>query len=66
MARGTDRIANCIIIMKKRMSIAYSTSAEIEPICIAWAPTRSAPSHTTTTSAMFMTKKVRESVTENT
>ena len=44
------------------MSIAYSTSALIDPICMAWAPTRSAPTHMIAASTAFIRKKVIESV----
>ena len=57
-------IANCAIIMKKRMSMAYSSSAEMEPICMAPAPTRSAPIHMTSTSTTFIRKNVEQSTTE--
>ena len=52
--------------MNIMMSIAYSTSAEMEPICMAWAPTRSAPTHMMVASTTFMRKNVMESVTAKT
>ena len=48
------------------MSIAYSTSALIDPICMAWAPTRSAPTHMIAASTAFMRKNVMESVSAKT
>ena len=50
--------------MKNMMSMAYSSSAEMDPICMAPAPTRSAPSHMTSTSTTFMRKNVAQSTTE--
>ena len=50
--------------MKNMMSIAYSMSAVIEPICIAQAPTRFAPSHRMSDSTPFMRKNVIESAVE--
>ena len=35
MARGTDRMAICAIIMQNMMSMACSTRAVMEPICMA-------------------------------
>ena len=66
MARGSCRMANWPIIMKNMMSMAYSTSADIDPICMACTPTRSAPSHTTRTSTTFMRKNVMQSAVANT
>ena len=51
----------CAIMMKNRMSIAYSMHAEIEAICIACAPTRLPPSHRIETSARFITKNAEQS-----
>ena len=65
MALGTCRIANCAIIMKNMMSIAYSMSAVIDPICMAPAPTRLAPSHSTRDSTPLARKKVIESAVAN-
>ena len=63
-ARGTWSIANWAIIMKNIRSMAYSISAEMEPICMAWTPTRSAPSHISSTSTIFMRKNVEQSAME--
>ena len=66
MALGTEMSANCAIIRKNRMSIAYSMMAEMEPICIACTPTRLAPSHMTSDSTAFIRKNARVSVAAKT
>ncbi len=52
--------------MKNMMSMAYSMRAEMEPICMAWAPTRLAPSHMVSDSTPFMRKNVMRSVVAKT
>ena len=51
--------------MKNMMSIAYSMRAVMDPICMAHAPTRSAPTHRMSDSAPFMRKNVIESAVAN-
>ena len=43
------------------MSMAYSTTAEMLPISMACAPTRLPPSHMSSTSAMFIRQKLKQS-----
>ena len=57
-ARGSVSTTICAIITKNRIRIAYSSTAEILAICMAWAPTRLPPTHSTATSAMFIKKKL--------
>ena len=41
--------------------MAYSTTAEMLPISMACAPTRLPPSHMSSTSAMFIRQKLKQS-----
>ncbi len=65
-ARGTWSRANWAIIMKNMMNIAYWMTAVIEPICIAWTPTRSAPIRKISDSTPLAKKNVIVSVTAKT
>ena len=57
-ARGSVSTTICAIITKNRIRSAYSSTAEMLPICMAWTPTRLPPTHSTATSAMFIKKKL--------